>query len=415
MGDSRVRPKKVSIHRRRWVRLAIVALALLVIARIFVFDIRQIPSNSMLPTLRGDEKNGDRVLLDLLTPIVRGPRRFEVVAFHDPQQKGRDLVKRVAGLPGETVLLRDGDLKINGKLYRKNAEERRRVRIPIFREKKHTNGLKDGFNITTFNRADELESTHWLRSRLHPEEGGMLYKSMIIPSDGFEKDDGSYAHRPGELPVFDLQLELPLRLYPLAAKFFLCFQHGGDDFIFTIQTNSPDGITDLEIERVTYPTVQGSSFVYPIKTKICVESAPSMHRGQVRRFVFSNVDCRISVEVDGKELLGYGLPFDYDTHTPFVPAEGGPKRNRSGIEFAILGGDIGASGEVNIYRDVVYEPRGTYGCEREYQLAKNQYYLLGDNSSDSTDSRVFGAVSGDEWIGYLRAIVSPWSRAGFIK
>jgi len=379
----------------------------------------------MLPTLRGDEKNGDRVLVDLLTPLFRAPERFEVVAFHDPQQKGRDLVKRVVGLPGETVLLRDGDVKINGKLYRKNAEERRRVRIPIFREKKHSNGVADGFNISTFSNLNETGSSQWIRSQLGGDEWeGILYKSKIIPSDGFEQNDGSYMRRPGELPVFDLQFEVPVKFNATGGKFLLCLQYGGDDFIFYVRLADPSGLevpekTIIVIERIFHinnsdrPNVAS---VTPIKTRIYYGPGPEMRPGVTRRFLISNIDCRISVEVDGEELLKTGsLPFDYETHTPFLPVVGSSNRMRSGMEFVLLNASLGGGGEVNIYRDVVYEPRGEHGCKNEYPLANNQYFLLGDYSSDSTDSRAFGAVSGDDWIGYLRAIVSPWSRARFIK
>ncbi|MFN0206263.1 MAG: signal peptidase I [Planctomycetota bacterium] len=416
MGDSRVPPKKVSIHRRRWVRIAIVVIGLFVVARIFAFDIRQIPSNSMLPTLRGDEKTGDRVFVDLLTPLFRAPERFEVVAFHDPQQKGRDLVKRVGGLPGETVLLRDGDININGKLYRKNAEERRRVRVPIFRESKHANGIKDGFDITEFKNLSEFDPAHWLHSRLESQSAGILYKSTIIPSDGFENDDGSYARRPGELPVFDLQFEIPIRLDPIYAKFLLCLQHGGDEFIFVLSSNDSTPDLDLSVERRSIVKSREDNQGTLLSTIIYKGTLTRARAGQTARLSFSNIDCRISVEVNGEEFKIPGsLPFDYDTHTPYLPIGGAAKRLRSGIEFVFVKSTFGAAGEVNIYRDVVYEPRGEHGCKNEYLLAKNQYFLLGDYSSDSTDSRVFGAVSGDDWIGYLRAIVSPWSRARFIK
>lgn len=42
------------------------------------------------------------------------PKRFDVVRFEDPSQRGRWLVKRVVGLPDEEVALRDGRLEVNG-------------------------------------------------------------------------------------------------------------------------------------------------------------------------------------------------------------------------------------------------------------------------------------------------------------
>jgi len=56
---------------------------------------------------------GDRLLVDRTAYTFRGPRRWEVVVFCSPSD-GELCVKRVAGLPGETVSFAKGELRING-------------------------------------------------------------------------------------------------------------------------------------------------------------------------------------------------------------------------------------------------------------------------------------------------------------
>ena len=112
--------------------LLIVALALAIVLKTFVVQAFYIPSGSMEPTL----EPGDRVLVQ---KVAYGPGRGDVVVFSDP--KGRpgpdrglvggflhwlssalgierpeheDFIKRVIGLPGETVELRDGKLFVDG-------------------------------------------------------------------------------------------------------------------------------------------------------------------------------------------------------------------------------------------------------------------------------------------------------------
>ena len=110
--------------------LFIVKLVLVVlIFRSFVFSPFTIPSESMLPSLR----NGDylvaakwpygysRLSLPFEVPLIPGrifaslPERGDVVIFKHPTD-GTDYVKRVIGLPGDTIAVRGGDVVLNGKL-----------------------------------------------------------------------------------------------------------------------------------------------------------------------------------------------------------------------------------------------------------------------------------------------------------
>ena len=77
------------------------------------FDLTQVVSQSMFPTLQGDStQNGDWVLTDKISYRLREPTRWEVVAFRN--EMGLKVMKRVVGLPGETVAIEDGDIRIDG-------------------------------------------------------------------------------------------------------------------------------------------------------------------------------------------------------------------------------------------------------------------------------------------------------------
>jgi len=105
----------------RWVleTVAIIAVALVValLLRTFVVQTYYIPSGSMLPTLQ----IGDRIVVDKLSYHLHGVGRGDIVVFARPadEQCGgppvKDLVKRVIGLPGETISAVDGHVDINGK------------------------------------------------------------------------------------------------------------------------------------------------------------------------------------------------------------------------------------------------------------------------------------------------------------
>jgi signal peptidase I len=70
------------------------------------FHLSVISSGSMSPTLHGEDmSSGDVVLAEKVSFWFRKPHRWEVVLFHD--ELGVQIMKRVVGLPGETVYLKD--------------------------------------------------------------------------------------------------------------------------------------------------------------------------------------------------------------------------------------------------------------------------------------------------------------------
>jgi len=99
-----------------------VALAVLLL-RAFVFEPFRIPSDSMMPTLLdGDFIVVDKFAYGLRLPITNAkilgtgePRRGDVVVFHPPMKPSEVWIKRVVGLPGDHVVVRNDRLTIGGK------------------------------------------------------------------------------------------------------------------------------------------------------------------------------------------------------------------------------------------------------------------------------------------------------------
>ncbi|MDQ0287585.1 signal peptidase I [Desulfofundulus luciae] len=90
----------------------VVAVLLAAVIRLFILAPFYIPSGSMEPTLQV----GDRIIVSKLAYRFGEPRRGDIVVFKYPLDPSRDFVKRLIGLPGETVALRNNHLYINGRL-----------------------------------------------------------------------------------------------------------------------------------------------------------------------------------------------------------------------------------------------------------------------------------------------------------
>lgn len=89
-----------------------IAVILAIVIRVFLFQPFYIPSGSMEPTLMIN----DRIIVSKLNYRITDPDRGDVIVFKYPVNPKRDFIKRVIGLPGETVQITDSKLYVDGKL-----------------------------------------------------------------------------------------------------------------------------------------------------------------------------------------------------------------------------------------------------------------------------------------------------------
>jgi signal peptidase I len=94
-----------------WIETILIALILALLLRTFVVQPFQVHLSSMHPTL----EEGDFILVNKLAYKLGTPRRGDVVVFMPPGgQMEKPYIKRVIGLPGETVDIKDGKVFVNG-------------------------------------------------------------------------------------------------------------------------------------------------------------------------------------------------------------------------------------------------------------------------------------------------------------
>lgn len=94
-----------------------IALIMALLIRFFIAEPRYIPSDSMVPTL----EIGDRLVVEKVSYYWRSPERGEIVVFDPPPQlqqlgftQDQAFIKRVIGLPGDTVEVQGGSVILNG-------------------------------------------------------------------------------------------------------------------------------------------------------------------------------------------------------------------------------------------------------------------------------------------------------------
>lgn len=177
--------KKKSVVRD-WVESIIVAFILAMVIRTFVVQAFKIPTGSMRPTLL----EGDLILVnkfiygakipftDKRLPAVSGLKRGDVIVFIYPEDPKKDFIKRLIGLPGEIVEIKNGTIYIND----------RPLSEPMFNQRYYYNrgefGLEgqkinvpgDSYFVLGDNSASSKDSRYW---GFVPKKN-ILGKAMII-------------------------------------------------------------------------------------------------------------------------------------------------------------------------------------------------------------------------------------------
>ena len=102
--------KKVMKEVFSWILVFVIAIVAATLIKQYIIYNVEVPTGSMEETIQ----IGDRIVTSRLSYIMSGPRRGDIVVFPFPDDEEVDYIKRIIGLPGETIEGRDGLVYING-------------------------------------------------------------------------------------------------------------------------------------------------------------------------------------------------------------------------------------------------------------------------------------------------------------
>jgi signal peptidase I len=107
-GTGTVPSKTAKNEAWEWIKALAIAGVLVFVIRFFIFAPFIVEGPSMEPNFYTNE----RLIVNKILYDIRAPKRGEVVVFHAPE--GKDYIKRVIALPGETVKVEGDKVYING-------------------------------------------------------------------------------------------------------------------------------------------------------------------------------------------------------------------------------------------------------------------------------------------------------------
>ena len=345
--------------------------------------------------------SGDRLLIDRTAFAFRAPRRWEVIAFRGPAQNGTLAVKRVVGLPRETVEVRQGDVYSDGQIQRKPLLVQRTMRVLVhdaaFRPTREPAPPPRwrGTGDSGWRWADgrfarpvtaEQDAVDWLvyqHSRRRPGHPGETVPSPVTDLCGYNQ--GRPRREEDVHPTADVMLSLRVVETIGRGLLWLRATDGIDEF----QTWIDPGRQQYAVLRNGRPVPAGAGRLASNLDGTVVE--------------VSLIDQQFLLAFDGHAVVT--CPYDRIGANIPPPAE----------PLAVGSQGLGVVLEdLRVYRDVYYTTpvrtangRNSHGPVR---LGVNEYYVLGDNSPISADSRTWPegpAISGKWLLGKPLAIVFP--------
>jgi signal peptidase I len=330
---------------------------------------------------------GHKILVNKVLYHLRQPRRWEVIVFKCPndseiQQEStekKNYIKRLIALPGEEVKIRNGDIYINGKIARKPPN----VQNEEWREVYNSGRTRNYEDSIPWHASDDSWTLTGKQFSVNTPErsASVLFEKPITSSViyNYEDDEGEN--------VPDVGLLFKATVSRDSGAISATLKDGEHEFnLFFASSGEKEKKTSL------------SNFF----DTLC-ESDFSLSPGRAYSVEFSNVDDRVTVAIDGSTLFQYDYISD---PTLKVKAHVSLGAERTTADFT----------DVIIRRDIYYLAGGSQnGYGEPYRVAENEYFVLGDNTASSRDSRIWGTVPKENLLGRAFIIFWPPWQIRFIR
>lgn len=151
--------RKVGFFFLDLIETVVMAMAVFVIIYLFLFQPHQVKGSSMLPNFY----DGEYILTDKISYRLKEPQRSDVIIFRAPRNKEYDYIKRVVGLPGDTLKIKSGKIFVNNNPLNEIYLPSDYITSPgkFYKEDEDFVIPKDQYFVLGDNRSHSSDSREW--------------------------------------------------------------------------------------------------------------------------------------------------------------------------------------------------------------------------------------------------------------
>lgn len=395
---------------------------------------------------------GERIFIDRLSRVV-GPRRWQVWAYQRPADPDHGQVKRVVGLPGERITLHEGDVWVNGMIARKSLQEFLSGATLVF-DSQYINPQRQRLRYVRTSSADELvgqpghvsggqagtdtarhsKIAHWWIFNGHAllrQPAGVKNKPAgRLPA--IETLSGTLGRQPGSLPGVELPAGAQVQGSQESTNEDVASNDATQPGLLTPIPDWPyrDWLWESELEMpsdaVLWWCYLGPAGSWTIQVAVSTgqwsleaEDGTILQSGKspgrlpsTSTWYFGFLDNQLLLVAGRREIVRYEFSVhqsnqarSHSVEAPLIDtAANGELRRmfRTTPQLPLCSGDLLALGSlsggvkvhrVRIWRDVYYvDPDGRGVLWQSRPLRDDEYFLLGDNATNSLDSRQLGPI-----------------------
>lgn len=368
---------------------------------------------------------GDRILVQKYLYEIFPPRRWDVVVFKNPEDSTQNFIKRLVGLPGEQLWLVDGDLFVRDVAAGESAP----WRIARKPERVQRALWRTVFSSEYAPLEPTIDGRTWFNDPWEGGEGWQAGASRVYRYEGdgpttLEWDDDDwpiwdwvpYNEWPGKLtrmseipryPVGDVRLRAGIEPDTQGLVARASQRTRGHEFRATLE----EGRVALEMRRSTPASGQGLEW-----TELASARWGGFAPGAVTNVEFWHFDQTLVLRVGAREVIRAEYdwsaddrlqfatgrdPEDYRAANRGIPGLGDPNTYapvKPKIRWEFEGSALSMH-RVGLDRDLYYEPARSgprpglaTHPNQVATLSPEHYYVLGDNSPSSKDSRLWTGV-----------------------
>jgi signal peptidase I len=329
--------------------------------------------------------NGDRILVLKCIYQFFEPKRWDVVVFKNPGEPGENFIKRLVARPGETVEIIDGDVYIDGQIARKPPKIQQELWMPVYDNDyqpvrpelgrfnghkwqqpfRNMAGSKWDFNAldpTVFKLESDVNDMHV-----------MFYDTRL--GNNFGAENCAYNPNSKERKPPPYCSDLMIRFYANLSE-----SKGVVGIGLSKYGKRYKAQVDAAGAMMIAKSDNGTEWIELTNEKI---ERPALNKTVLVRF--ANVDHQLLFQF-GDKTVTYDLGLD--------PDAAGSVNGNIEPEVRIFGSGRQELSHIAIFRDTYYnappqQGGGFASAGRPFKLEPGEFFVLGDNSPASHDSRLW--------------------------